>query len=176
MSADLSSSSYFAEIAGKPPAEQLAALQEMLGRQNATKEGAQHLLNMPGPIANVLREQLVREQDEGQAKIETIQELIKIFTDPVDFTELEDKPPAEQMEALNQMLEVQNRITSGAQNLLTMADLSDSIRKQVVFEQDVAVARKEAIRRQIEILTGERASIKQRRRCGWPELHHDIDI
>ncbi|KAJ7366838.1 hypothetical protein DFH08DRAFT_835654 [Mycena albidolilacea] len=139
---------YFADLAGKPPARQLAALQEMLDIQNAIKEGAENLLNMP--IANVLREQLVREQDAAQGRIEAIRKRIQRFTDSVDFTELEDKSPAEQMEALREMLEVQNRVAAGAQNLLNMRDLLDGLRKEVVLERDVAVARIEAIRRRIE--------------------------
>ncbi|KAJ7819413.1 hypothetical protein B0H14DRAFT_1358096 [Mycena olivaceomarginata] len=50
--------------------------------------------------------------------------LINTPTDSNDFTDLEDKSPAQQVIALKEMLVVQNRIKEGAQNLLNMRDLA----------------------------------------------------
>ncbi|KAJ6585048.1 Rapamycin-insensitive companion of mTOR, N-term-domain-containing protein [Mycena capillaripes] len=74
-------------------------------------------------------------------------------TDPNDFTDLEDKSPTQQLEALGEMLVVQNRIKEGAQNLLNMRDLADVLREQVISELDVAQNRIEAIKRRLEMLT-----------------------
>ncbi|KAJ7107266.1 Rapamycin-insensitive companion of mTOR, N-term-domain-containing protein, partial [Mycena crocata] len=73
--------------------------------------------------------------------------------EPVDFADLEDKPPAQQMEALNEMLVVQNRIKEGAQNLLNMRDLAarDALREQVMSELDMAQGKIEAIQKRIDI-------------------------
>ncbi|KAJ6537472.1 Rapamycin-insensitive companion of mTOR, N-term-domain-containing protein [Mycena sp. CBHHK59/15] len=77
--------------------------------------------------------------------------LVNSPTDPNDFTDLDDKPPAQQVEALNEMLVVQNRIKEGAQNLLNMRDLADALRLQVRSELDMAQSKIEAITQRIEI-------------------------
>ncbi|KAJ7935708.1 Rapamycin-insensitive companion of mTOR, N-term-domain-containing protein, partial [Mycena leptocephala] len=69
------------------------------------------------------------------------------------FADLEDKPPAQQVDALTEMLVVQNRIKEGAQNLLNMRDLADVLREQVMSELDMAQGKIEAIQKRIELLT-----------------------
>ncbi|KAJ7459908.1 Rapamycin-insensitive companion of mTOR, N-term-domain-containing protein [Mycena latifolia] len=83
--------------------------------------------------------------------------LINSPNDPNDFADLDDKPPAQQLEcplqleSLNEMLVVQNRIKEGAQNLLNMRDLGDALREQVMSELDMAQAKIEAIQRRLEL-------------------------
>ncbi|KAJ7761527.1 Rapamycin-insensitive companion of mTOR, N-term-domain-containing protein [Mycena maculata] len=80
--------------------------------------------------------------------------LINSPTDPTnDFADLEVKSPAQQVDALNEMLVVQNRIKEGAQNLLNMRDLADGLREQVMSELDMAQGKIEAIQKRIEIQT-----------------------
>ncbi|KAF7288523.1 hypothetical protein HMN09_01381300 [Mycena chlorophos] len=67
-----------------------------------------------------------------------------------DFADLDDKTPAEQIDALNEMLVVQNRIKDGAQNLLNMRDLADGLREQVMSELEMAEGKIDAIERRIE--------------------------
>ncbi|KAF7365155.1 hypothetical protein MVEN_00387000 [Mycena venus] len=78
-------------------------------------------------------------------------------TDPNDFTDLEDKPPGQQVDALKEMLVVQNRIKEGAQNLLNMRDLADGLREQVMSELDMAQGKIESIQKRIEMLTETKA-------------------
>ncbi|KAJ7366941.1 hypothetical protein DFH08DRAFT_836000 [Mycena albidolilacea] len=74
------------------------------------------------------------------------------LSDLNDMT-LEERPQAQQVDRLTEMLVVQNRIKEGAQNLLNIQDLADTLRKQLVFELDQALAKIEFIQRRIEILT-----------------------
>ncbi|KAJ7505263.1 Rapamycin-insensitive companion of mTOR, N-term-domain-containing protein [Mycena galericulata] len=74
-------------------------------------------------------------------------------TDGNDFADIEDKSPAQQVDALTEMLVVQNRIKEGAQNLLNMRDLADGLREQVMSELDMAQGKIEAIQKRIEIQT-----------------------
>ncbi|KAJ7069741.1 Rapamycin-insensitive companion of mTOR, N-term-domain-containing protein [Mycena amicta] len=76
--------------------------------------------------------------------------LISTPTDPNDFVDLDLKTPAEQIDALNEMLVVQNRIKEGAQNLLNMRDLADVLREQVMSELDMAQSKIQGIERRIE--------------------------
>ncbi|KAJ7672758.1 Rapamycin-insensitive companion of mTOR, N-term-domain-containing protein [Mycena rosella] len=75
------------------------------------------------------------------------------MTDPNDFPDLDDKSPAQQLESLNEMLVVQNRIKEGAQNLLNMRGLGQTLRDQVMSELDMAQSKIEAIQRRIDIQT-----------------------
>ncbi|KAF7298974.1 hypothetical protein MIND_00845600 [Mycena indigotica] len=67
-----------------------------------------------------------------------------------EFVELDEKTPAEQIDALNEMLVVQNRIKEGAQNLLNMRDLADGLREQVMSELDMAENKIQSIERRID--------------------------
>ncbi|KAJ7175920.1 Rapamycin-insensitive companion of mTOR, N-term-domain-containing protein [Mycena filopes] len=79
--------------------------------------------------------------------------LVSSPTDRNDFTDLEGKAPPQQLEALSEMLVVQNRIKEGAQNLLNMRDLADVLREQVLSELDMAQSKIEGIQRRMDQLT-----------------------
>ncbi|KAK7048427.1 Rapamycin-insensitive companion of mTOR, N-term-domain-containing protein [Favolaschia claudopus] len=79
--------------------------------------------------------------------------LVNTPSEPNDFADLEDKSPAQQVEALKEMLVVQNRIKEGAQNLLNMRDLSDTLREQVMSELDMAQEKIESVQKRIDTLS-----------------------
>ncbi|KAF8139513.1 Rapamycin-insensitive companion of mTOR, N-term-domain-containing protein [Mycena galopus ATCC 62051] len=79
--------------------------------------------------------------------------LVNTPTSPNEFTDLEDKLPAQQVNALKEMLVVQNRIKEGAQNLLNMRDLTNELRERVMPELDMAQEKIDAIQKRIDILT-----------------------